>query len=70
MSTTLSYLHSHSGLERYLNFHKCRVLVDAKFKHLFLEDTVDAFTFNGVDYIEVPILSFVRKGGVFKNLNA
>ena len=70
MSQGYTQLHSHSDLERNLRFPKYIVLVDAKFKNLFLEDTIFPFTYNGVHYIQVPIMSFVKKGGVFKNLQA
>lgn len=60
-------LHSHSGLERELKFKKHIVLVDEKFKVLFLEDTIEPFKYNGVNYYKVPILSFVKNGGHFKN---
>jgi len=68
MSHGLIYLHSHSGLERFLAFPKHIVLVDAEFEELFPKDVVEPFRYNKVDYVKVPILMFVDKGGVFKNL--
>ena len=67
MSQKMDVLHSHSGLERELKLKKHIVLVDEKFKVLFLEDTIEPFKYNGVNYYKVPILSFVKKGGTFKN---
>lgn len=69
MSFGLNYLHSHSDLERTLHFPKRFVIVDEKFAKLFLADTIKHFRHNGVNYIQVPILSFVKCGGVFKNLS-
>lgn len=68
MSYGHTQLHSHSGLERLLNFPKHTVLVDAKYKDLFCEDVIKRFVYNKVEYYQVPILLFVKKGGVFKNL--
>lgn len=70
MSQGLNKLHSHSGLERELRFPKHTVLIDAKFKHLFLADTITPFVYNKVEYYKVPVLSFINKGGVFKNLSS
>lgn len=67
MSQRKDVLHSHSGLERELKFKKHTVLVDEKFKGLFLDDTIEPFKHGGVNYYKVPILSFVNKGGIFKN---
>lgn len=68
MSHELTYLHSHSALERELRMPKHLVLVDAKFAGSFAMDTVTPFAYHGVKYCKVPILSFVERGGVFKNL--
>lgn len=68
MSHGLTYLHSHSALERELRMPKHLVLIDAKFASVFISDSVIPFKYRGVDYCKVPILSFVGKGGVFKNL--
>lgn len=70
MSYGLTNLHSHSGLERELHMPKDIVLVDAKFGVEFLNDTIKPFKYHGVEYYKVPILSFIHKGGVFKNLIA
>lgn len=68
MSHNLDCLHSHSALERDLHFPKDIVLVDEKFQHMFLADYIKPFVYNGVRYYKVPTLSFVKKGGIFKNL--
>ena len=67
MSRKYSTLHSHSGLERELRFPKHMVLVDEEYKDMFLGDTIEKFKYNGTIYYKVPILSFVSKGGTFKN---
>lgn len=67
MSGKFNVLHSHSGLERELKFKKHIVLVDEQYKNMFLEDTIEKFKHHGNVYYKVPILSFVRNGGVFKN---
>ena len=67
MSGRMDVLHSHRWLEKELKFKKHTVLVDEKFKGLFLDDTIEPFKYNGVNYYKVPILSFVNKGGIFKN---
>ena len=75
MSNNLNYLHSHSGLERTLKDKdlnsKAFVLIDEKYKDMFDEISMllKEFTYGGRTYYKVPILAFVRKGGVFKNLN-
>lgn len=66
MAKETTFLHSHSGLERDLKFPKHTVLVDEEFGDRFIEKK--PFRYHGVDYIKVPILSFVNQGGVFKNL--
>jgi len=67
MSGKFNVLHSHSGLERELKFPKHTVLVDEEYKDMFLGDTIENFKYNGRIYCKVPILSFVNKGGIFKN---
>ena len=62
-------LHSHSGLERELDMEKRFVLVDEEFKNRFIKDNIEAVVYNNITYYKVPILSFVKNGGVFKNLN-
>jgi hypothetical protein len=46
---------------------KRTVLVDAKYRHLFLES--QPFMYSGVTYYKVDTLEFAKKGGVFKNLS-
>lgn len=70
MSGKFNVLHSHSGLERELKFKKHIVLVDEEYGHMFLEDTIEKFKYLGKVYYKVPILSFVRKGGMFKNFTS
>lgn len=67
MSGKFNILHSHSGLERELKFPKHTVLVDEEYKNIFIGDTIEPFKYNGKTYYKVPILSFVSKGGTFKN---
>ena len=69
MSNGITFLHSHSGLERNLRFPKHTVLVDAKFANMFSGGPCVPFTHNSIEYVEVNILSFVKKGGVFKNIS-
>ena len=65
----LEVLHSHSGLERTLVLPKSKVIVDAKFRHLFPLECIDPFTYNGKHYVIVPTLLFVKHNGVLKNLD-
>ena len=75
MSQGITYLHSHSGLERSLpetandKFH---VLVDEQYKGLFESCGVDTkpFVYKNKKYRKVPTYAFFQKGGVFKNLNS
>ena len=60
-------LHSHSGLEKELGMPKHLVLVDEQYKGLFIEDKITPISYHGINYYKVPILSFVRNGGHFKN---
>ena len=71
MSYGADYLHSHSGLERTLEFPKNTVLVDEKYLDVFDGEDIgiEPFTHNGVKYLKVPILAFIAKRGVFKNLD-
>lgn len=71
MSAGKINLHSHSELERKLNFPKHIVLIDARFKDLFADGgiRIEPFKYDGVEYYKVPILAFARKGGEFKNLD-
>lgn len=69
MSNERPFLHSHSGLERRhrdLVNNKLYVLVDKEFVHLF--SFYIPFKYNGVQYYRVPTYEFVKRGGVFKNL--
>lgn len=63
-------MHSHSAIERELVFPKNKVLVDAKYKGLFDDGEIEEFIYKNVLYYKVPIMSFVKKGGVFKNYKA
>lgn len=67
MSYGKDYLHSHSGLERELRFPKHIVLVDEKYGHLFKKSV--PFKHGDIMYCKVPIMDFVKNGGVFKNLS-
>lgn len=67
MSKKFNMLHSHSGLEKELGMPKHIVLVDEQYKGLFIEDKIKPISCHGINYYKVPILSFVRNGGVFKN---
>lgn len=58
------YLHSHSRLERDLNFQKSDVLVDEEFGYMFTYKK--KLRHKNVAYYIVNILDFVNNGGVFK----
>ena len=60
-------LHSHSGLEKELNMPKHLVLVDEQYKSMFVKDNIIPITCHGINYYKVPIMSFVKNGGHFKN---
>lgn len=64
-------MHSHSGLERELQYSKHLVLVDECFADRFIDIAayIKHLTIGKTKYIEVPILMFVEKGGVFKNFD-
>lgn len=66
MSKDLQHLHSHSGIEKKLLFPKNIVLVDSMYENLFVSCKTTKMEYNGVEYLKVPILSFVHNGGVFK----
>ena len=70
MSRGITVLHSHSLLERDLGMPKHMVLVDSKYKDVFSDCGIELKTFklNNIEYVKVPILSFVHKGGVFKGV--
>ena len=73
MSQGINYLHSHSGIERTLKdkniVNKSHVLVDEQFKDLFDDcaKPIKSIVVSDKKYFKVPILSFVNKGGIFKN---
>ncbi len=67
--STATYIHSHSGLERLLNFPKHTVLVDKRFEPVFIDTPHKAFTYGGIEYIQVNTLTFVERHGVFKNFS-
>lgn len=68
MSYQHNYLHSHSGIEREMKFDKNVVIVDEKYEELFGGEPIEEYIYNKKRYIKVNIMSFVQKGGVFKNL--
>lgn len=72
MSVGLTVLHSHSVLECELKFPKHIVLVDATYASVFHKRGVNTtpFRYNSIDYIKVPILEFVKAGGIFKGLSS
>ena len=49
---------------------KHKVLVDSKYKDVFSDCGIELKTIkiNNIEYVKVPILSFVHKGGVFKGV--
>lgn len=76
MSHEINYLHSHSGIERELKMPKHLVLVDERYEDFLLGGSLKGqvkfhhVKYNGKTYLKVPIMMFVKNGGVFKNLNA
>lgn len=76
MARNITYLHSHSAIERTLKdkdiANKSHVLVDESFKSLFADGKIKIkpFVYNSVKYIKVPILAFVKRGGIFKNFDS
>ena len=68
MSHKIDILHSHSALERALKMPKHTVLVDEKFKDLFMKGSYKEFSCQKIKYIKVNTYDFYKKGGVFKNL--
>ena len=60
----ISVLHSHSRIERELEFPKHMVLVDEEYGYLFKKYI--PFKCRGVSYYKVPIMEFVENGGIFK----
>ena len=71
MSKGCNYLHSHSAIEREKKFPKHIVLVDKEYKSMFAEGAIslEPYKYNWITYYKVPILSFVKKGGQFKNFD-
>lgn len=74
MSRGITYLHSHSGLERSLPetaSDKFHVLIDEEYKNIFDVCGIDVkpFKYKGIQYYKAPTYAFFMKGGVFKNLN-
>lgn len=59
-------LHSHSTIERELDMPKHTVLVDVQFSEMFKNCATQTVRYDGVDYLKVPTMSFVKNGGVFK----
>lgn len=70
MSQGVLCLHSHSGLEREMKMKNRYVLVDEAFRGDFEKEhvAVQPFCYDNVNYIKVPTLTFVKLGGIFKNL--
>lgn len=69
MSFERDVLHSHSGLERELRLPKHVVLIDVAFGHLFMDEAKRPFKHDGRNYYKVLTQSFVKKGGIFRNLS-
>ena len=69
MSSGLTVLHSHSGIEREYRLPKNIVLIDTEFADLFPESELKPFKFYNRNYFKVDVLLFIKAGGVFKNLN-
>jgi hypothetical protein len=67
MSQGVGYLHSHSAIEREKRLPKHTVLVDEEYESMF--KSPQAFVYSNRLYFQVPILEFVKKGGVFKNFD-
>ena len=67
MASNFDKLHSHSGLERSLDFSKQQVLIDEQFGELF--KVKNPMSHNGKHYYSVHIMDFVKRGGAFKNFN-
>lgn len=70
MSLSYEKLHSHSWLERELKMKNCYVLVDERYEDVVSDGELDKFkpfVYEGVKYIKVPTIVFVKHNGVFKN---
>ena len=70
MSNGVTYLHSHSVIERDLKFPKHIVLVDKEYGHLFKDKNTKDFRYKDKNYIKVNILDFVHAGGFFRNFSS
>lgn len=73
MSHGITYLHSHSGIERQLKEtagDKFHVLIDEEYLDRFESVTRDItpFRYMGKTYYKVPTMAFVICHGIFKNL--
>lgn len=64
MSKTITQLHSHSILEHGLELPKNIVLVDERFGEMF--HVKYSLKYKKSTYYKVPIMDFIRNGGVFK----
>lgn len=60
------YLHSHSALECELKFPKNKVLVDIQYGEKFPDK--EMLVHDRTKYYIVPIMDFVKAGGIFKRL--
>lgn len=56
-------------MERDMGFPKHFVIVDAVFSESLKGEKIVPFSRNGRNYLKVPILAFVKHGGVFKNMS-
>jgi len=68
MSQGLTYLHSHSGIEKEMTMPKSQVVIDNKYGDLFGSVVLKTIKHKGATYLVVPTVLFIKKGGVFKNL--
>ena len=72
MERTDAFIHSHSGLEKTLHdkdiANKSHVLVDEIYEEFFTEHLpkIKRLRVGEVTYLKIPILTFVRCGGVFR----
>ena len=63
-------LHSHSGIEREFGMKTNKVLVDFKFAPMFdLSEIGEIYTRQGMKYVEVDTMAFLRHNGVFRNFS-
>lgn len=66
MSQGITYLHSHSAMERDLFLPKHEVIIDEQYRCNF--DKARKFVYKGKNYFIVPIALFVKNNGRFLNL--